>query len=240
MDTNKSYKDFSIKAPGLNESGQFECYVSTFGPPADSHGDVVAPGAFLQDLRERGDRRPLLWMHDPAQSCGWLSDLREDAYGLKARGSFLLELPLARDVYVRAKAGLVRFSIGYDTLADHHDRAGGYRVLTRVKLWESSAVTFAANERAVLTDIKDSSLAAALDTLSANIRATTAAMQTSTATPTAFDELSRNLRDAAGMAKAGVLEQKMSRVRMLHAQGLPLAAERLLSEIEYEIRELNG
>ncbi len=36
------FKSFDIKTAGLGE-GEFECLVSTFGPPPDAYGDIVFP-----------------------------------------------------------------------------------------------------------------------------------------------------------------------------------------------------
>lgn len=165
-----NFKSFEIKTAGLAE-GEFECFVSTFGPPPDSYGDIVAPGAFDDDLKARGTRRPLLWQHDPANSIGTL-DLTVTERGLKARGRFLLDLQSARDAYIRAKAGLVKFSIGYETSpGGARLERDGTRTILALRLWEASCVTFPANERAVLTLIKDrGDVARSLTALASTIR----------------------------------------------------------------------
>jgi hypothetical protein len=66
----------------------------------------------------------------------------------------LLEIQQAKDDYVRAKAGLMSFSIGFDTIQAEQDKATKARKIFEIRLWEVSLVTFPANESAVVTDVK--------------------------------------------------------------------------------------
>ena len=61
-------------APG--DAGTISGYASVFGPPADRHGDVIAPGAFAESLAS-GDKPLMLWSHDLSEPIGvsalWIS-----------------------------------------------------------------------------------------------------------------------------------------------------------------------
>ncbi|WP_373694488.1 HK97 family phage prohead protease [Rhizobium sp. AN63] len=57
----------------ISAMGIFDGYGSTFGGDPDSHGDVIAPGAFANSLKEHASRntRPaLLWAHDRSEPIG--------------------------------------------------------------------------------------------------------------------------------------------------------------------------
>jgi HK97 family phage prohead protease len=144
-------RDVKFESKGVDEQGNFEGWASVFGN-VDSYNDIVMPGAFADDLRANGSRRVLLSQHNPSESIGWV-DLEETSSGLKARGRLLLDLPKAREEYVRMKHGLVKgLSIGFQTIKERF--RNGARELTAVRLFEISAVTFPANELAVVTGVK--------------------------------------------------------------------------------------
>ncbi|RUT31001.1 HK97 family phage prohead protease [Arsenicitalea aurantiaca] len=125
----------------IDAEGRFAGYASIFGVPDDG-GDIVMPGAFSRSLVERGRVR-MLFQHDPKEPIGLWEELREDGFGLFARGRLLAGVPradaLRRLIETRALDGL---SIGFRTVRATRDGRGGPRRLWQVELWEISIVTF--------------------------------------------------------------------------------------------------
>lgn len=123
-------------------------YASTFGPPADSYGDIVAPGAFAASLASRQTK----FLYEHHEPIGKQLELREDAHGLFGRWS-IVDTRAGTDAYKLAKAGVLdSLSIGY--VADDVEYAEGVRLLKAVTLYEVSAVAIPANVNAVVTDVK--------------------------------------------------------------------------------------
>ena len=124
-------------------------YASTFGPPADSYGDVVAPGAFTATIAERATK----FLFEHQTPIGKQLELREDAHGLWGRWS-IVDTTAGTDAYKLAKAGVLdSLSIGYLT-RDAEQQDDGTRLLKTVELYEVSAVAIPANTNAVITDVK--------------------------------------------------------------------------------------
>lgn len=135
-----------------DEKGVIEGYGSVFGVK-DLGGDIVLPGAFAESLKS-GLKPKMLADHDPAKVIGVWDEIEEDEEGLRVRGRLALKTQRGRDEYeliqMGAKTGL---SIGYRTVdADHKD---GARQIKAVKLYEISSVTFAMNEEAAVTAVKN-------------------------------------------------------------------------------------
>ena len=68
----------AIKYSAGADAGTFSAYGSTFGPPADSYNDIIAPGAFtktIADHRAAGTSPALLWSHDMQQPIGVITQL---------------------------------------------------------------------------------------------------------------------------------------------------------------------
>src|SRR4051794_21467711 len=98
----KQTKSFQLKADSLQQNGEFTALLSPYGPPADSYGDVIDRGAYADDLRVNGTRRPLLSSHDPSKSIGWINlDDRFDGLYIAPGKLFIDELPSAREDYER-------------------------------------------------------------------------------------------------------------------------------------------
>lgn len=121
----------------------------------DSGGDIIEPGAFTKTIAEGWERVKILALHNDC----WLPigrplELREDSNGLFIKAK-ISDTSMGRDVKVLLKDGvLTELSIGYDPVVFEYDEAG-IRHLREVKLWETSLVTWAMNDRAVVTDYKD-------------------------------------------------------------------------------------
>jgi len=148
-------KTLNFECKSLKEDGTFVGLASTYGN-VDSYGDVVEPGAFRKTIRENGKQIIITWQHDYREPIG-LGTLKDTKQGLEITGKLELELPNAKTAYIRLKKGLVRgLSIGFTTVkaVEPEDSEDGYRHLKEIKLWEVALVTFPANERAQVTDVK--------------------------------------------------------------------------------------
>lgn len=145
------YKTLALtgaKASGDIISG----YASTFGPPEDSYGDIIEPGAFSADIAENGSVRPALWSHDMTELIGTCK-VEEDGKGLRAEFSLVPAVQRAAEALALIKAGaLTGISIGYIPANAYFK--GTTRFLTEIELLECSLVTLPANDRARLDDEK--------------------------------------------------------------------------------------
>lgn len=168
----REYKRISVEDLkfSANTKGRFSGYGSVFGN-VDSYGDVIAHGAFKQTLRdweERGKLPPMLLQHggptaeDMLPIGVWLS-MEENKKGLKAEGQLFGfgdgETPIEKIqlVYDGLKAGaLDGLSIGFETkeftLGTKPNEPR--RTLTALDLWELSVVTFPANGKARVGNVK--------------------------------------------------------------------------------------
>lgn len=147
-------KNLSFKETAIDSSSRtFEGYASTWDE--DDVGDIIQRGAFKKSIEERLPQNDIkvLWQHfDPI---GVPTEMREDDTGLfvKARVS---RTQLGDEALELMRDGAVnRMSIGFTIpqgkqLWDEDDR----RIITEVRLYEFSPVTFPANEMAVITGVK--------------------------------------------------------------------------------------
>jgi HK97 family phage prohead protease len=160
----------------------FSGYASHFNT-VDAHGTAMAPGAFKRTIRGREDRIPVLWQHNPDWAVGRHVSIKEDPTGLRvdvevvddgAEGSVLLK---------RLRGGVpLNMSFGFQTKQDRPAtkddglslngwKLDDVRVITEVKYWESSAVTFPSNEHAVIDNVRSQLEADGLSTLLADLEA---------------------------------------------------------------------
>lgn len=139
---------FEIKA--LTDEGTFEGYAAIFDVP-DALGEVIKKGAFDKTLAE-GKSRPMTWYHDPRDPIG-LAELSVDAKGLKVNGAFDLNVQSAREKHSLMKNKVIKgLSFGFKTIKDIWD--GKTRMLTELKLFEVSPVTFYAHPDALVLNVK--------------------------------------------------------------------------------------
>lgn len=148
---------------GLAE-GEFIVYPSTFTKTPDSYGDIVAPGAFVDDIqrwKDSGDVLPGLYGHrmdDPDFFVAAALEMSEDEHGWKVRGSFDLDSPKGPQVYRLVKGRrLNQLSFAYDVI----DEAGveledGRKAneLRKLKVYEFSFVPIGANQDTSVVAIK--------------------------------------------------------------------------------------
>ena len=133
------------------KAGIVKGYGSVFGN-VDSDGDIINRGAYKKTIEENGNRVKYLYQHDMDKPLGKIVNLGEDDKGLY----FEAEIPkttLGKDVIELMKAGVItENSVGI--LPIQKDNSGEYRQINEVKLYEISAVTLAANDQAILLDVK--------------------------------------------------------------------------------------
>jgi HK97 family phage prohead protease len=147
-----------IKA--LSETGEFEGYASTFNGEPDAYGDVIAPGAFSESLKEhlqKGTMPKLFWQHDRGEPIGkWLS-AEEDQKGLFVKGRLNFGVQRAKEAYALLKEGDIDgLSIGYRVLEYSVDSDTGVWTLEKLDLLEVSVVSIGANDSATVDSVKAS------------------------------------------------------------------------------------
>jgi hypothetical protein len=167
-------KAIACDLKAVESDGSFSGYVSRFNV-VDLGRDLVLPGAFAASLAERGPRGiKMLFQHDPAEPIGVWLEVREDAFGLFARGRVLPEVERGREVLALMRAGaLDGLSIGFRAVEGRTDAKSGVRRLHRIDLWEISVVTFPMLPEARVSTVKQDNDAR----LVAAIRRATAAMR---------------------------------------------------------------
>lgn len=154
----KETKIFGLEIKSLDEKGSFEGYGSIFGNK-DSYNDIVVKGAFSGYLaKNKPQSVKLLWQHNTTEPIGVYDEIYEDDKGLYVRGRLLIEdIARAREAYALMKAGAIDgLSIGFTIDANGSEFAkGGIRKLTSLSLWEISVVTFPANPKAQVANVKE-------------------------------------------------------------------------------------
>ncbi len=143
--------EFAVKYAG--DSATIEGYGSTFGNQ-DSDGDIVMPGAFVDTLKAR--MPAMLYQHKSDKIPGIWDSASEDSKGLIMKGH-TLNTSLGRDTAEEVRSGAIKsLSIGYGVKKDGaiYDRASNTRILKNLNLYETSLVTFPANEMATITSVK--------------------------------------------------------------------------------------
>jgi HK97 family phage prohead protease len=138
------------------DKGHFSGYAAIFGN-VDQGRDVILEGAFKEFVRTRDGKVLVLNQHRSSELLGKV-DVSQDSKGLHVEGDLVLEDPLAQRVHAHMKAGtLDGMSIGYDVLEGGSEyRQDGVRLLSGLKLWEVSVVTFGMNELARIEAVKNS------------------------------------------------------------------------------------
>jgi uncharacterized protein len=133
------------------KAGIVKGYGSIFGN-VDSDGDIINKGAYRKTVEENGNRVKYLYQHDMDKPLGKMRELYEDGKGLV----FEAEIPktqLGKDVIELMKSGVItENSVGI--IPVKKEMVDGHRHLNEVRLFEISAVTLAANDQAMILDVK--------------------------------------------------------------------------------------
>lgn len=155
MQTKRLDVGFELKAIGAD--GTVEGYGSVFGV-RDNYDDVIAKGAFIQSLKDHkaaGTMPAMLWQHDADKPIGVWTEMVEDEKGLRIKGQLAMETVKGKEAHALLKMGALNgLSIGFMSKEWSYDRETEVRTLTAIDLWEVSLVTFPANEKARVTNVK--------------------------------------------------------------------------------------
>jgi HK97 family phage prohead protease len=160
--------DMEVKF-AADKTGVFSGYGAVFGN-TDSYGDVIEKGAFKDTLRQwedKGKYPPMLLQHGGGMFGGGADDMlpvgkwtamEENSKGLKVEGElFALSTERGQYIYEGLKAGaLDGMSIGYKTKKFRNGTKAGEprRYLEALDLMELSIVTFPANDKARVGNVK--------------------------------------------------------------------------------------
>tara|TARA_R100000655_G_scaffold45005_1_gene81837 strand:+ start:1865 stop:2539 length:675 start_codon:yes stop_codon:yes gene_type:complete len=135
------------------KAGVVKGYGSVFGN-RDSDDDVIMRGAYTKTIQENGDRVKYIYQHDITKPIGKMDELYEDEKGL----AFTATIPkttLGKDVMELMKYGVItENSVGIMPIVKDYVEEEKTRYIKEVKLYEVSAVTIAANEQAMINDVK--------------------------------------------------------------------------------------
>lgn len=149
-----SRKSYPMEIKQISDEGYFSGYGSVFDV-VDDWDDVIVRGAFAETLQSKTP--VMLWQHDSAEPIGVYERVYEDEIGLWVEGRLLLDLEKGREAYILLKNRAIRgLSIGFLPIAwedEMRDRKK-IRVLKSIDLWEVSLVTFPANKKAVVDEVK--------------------------------------------------------------------------------------
>lgn len=160
------YKDFLVKEVGESEDEHYIiAYAATFHEEPDSYGDIIAPGAFTETLKnwsESNANIPLLFGHrmdDPLLNIGVVTEAEQDDTGLKVKAVFDMTNERGAYAYKLVKEGrLSKLSFAYDVLdAAPRELDNGIQVneLRKLDIFEVSLVPVPANQHAEVIEVKD-------------------------------------------------------------------------------------
>ena len=147
-------KSIPAKIKDVDESTRtVQGYFSVFGN-VDSDGDVITPGAFKRTIDSRGpkgsNRIMHLWQHNPTMPLGKPKELEEDDVGLRFTTQ-ISDTTYGQDAIKLYRDGVLsEHSIGFEVIKANPGEQDGKDVwmLTELRLWEGSSVTWGANELA--------------------------------------------------------------------------------------------
>ena len=127
----------------------------------DSDMDVMQKGAFTKTISERGPEgknRIKLWaQHKMDKPIGRILKMEETKEGLYIEAKFGTHRD-GEDYYRMAKEGIVdEFSVGFIPVKKEGNEMGGYDI-KEIALHEVSMVSFAANDEAIVTEVKSATL----------------------------------------------------------------------------------
>ncbi|MDN0055629.1 HK97 family phage prohead protease [Collinsella ihumii] len=156
------YKDIPIESGTDEGNGGFTGYAATFDREPDCYGDVIAPGAFdetLKEWAESGKPVPLLYdhnMYDPDYNIG-IAALSVDERGLLTEASFDGSAKAQRVRQLVREGRLYKMSFAFDVLDEGTvELADGRKAneLRRLRLYEVSVVLVPANGHAEIVEAK--------------------------------------------------------------------------------------
>lgn len=155
--SDREVRAYALEIRATGDDGTVEGYGSVFGVK-DSYDDVIVKGAFAESLKAHkaeGTMPAMLWQHDSGEPIGVWTEMVEDAKGLKIKGKLALDTTRGKEAHALLKMGALNgLSIGFMSKQWEYDRETEIRTLTQIDLWEVSLVTFPANEKSRVTQVK--------------------------------------------------------------------------------------
>ena len=155
----REVRSFALQIKAAGDDGTVEGYGSVFGV-RDNYDDVISKGAFVQSLKDHkaaGTMPAMLWQHSADHPIGIWTEMVEDDKGLRIKGQLAMETVKGKEAHALLKLGAINgLSIGFMSKQWVYDRDTEVRTLTEIDLWEVSLVTFPANEKARITNVKAS------------------------------------------------------------------------------------
>ena len=153
----REVRSFALQIKAAGDDGTVEGYGSVFGV-RDNYDDVIAKGAFVKSLKDHkaaGTMPAMLWQHDADKPIGVWTEMVEDEKGLRIKGQLAMETVKGKEAHALLKMGALNgLSVGFMSKEWAYDRETEVRTLTAIDLWEVSLVTFPANEKARVTNVK--------------------------------------------------------------------------------------
>lgn len=161
------WRTFDVRAAADQTDG-FDGHASTFWA-VDSYKTAMAPGAFKRTIQRKGDRRLVLWNHDPNSVIGKTTVLKEDKVGLNFSASISTGVQRGAESMTLLRDEVpLGMSFGFYTTKDRTAEStdpldfsqqpglkpSDVKVITAVDLWEISLVTFPANEAALISAVR--------------------------------------------------------------------------------------
>ena len=231
----REVRSFALQIKAAGDDGTVEGYGSVFGV-RDNYDDVIAKGAFVQSLKDHkaaGTMPAMLWQHDADKPIGVWTEMVEDEKGLRIKGQLAMETVKGKEAHALLKMGALNgLSIGFMSKEWAYDRDTEVRTLTAIDLWEVSLVTFPANEKARVTNVKASpdDVAKAIKHLTAAIKLHEAHMDgTEPTSDESQMKMMKMMKDAlSALQKAKGADDGME--DMGKSMNTPKNAERILRE----------
>lgn len=153
----REVRSFALQIKATSDDGTVEGYGSVFGV-RDNYDDVIAKGAFVASLKQHladSTMPAMLWQHDAEKPIGVWTEMVEDEKGLRIKGQLAMATVKGAEAHALLKMGAINgLSIGFMAKQWAYDRETDVRTLTEIDLWEVSLVTFPANEKARITNVK--------------------------------------------------------------------------------------
>lgn len=150
------YSGFPLHIKSLTDAGQIEGLAAGYGN-VDSHGDIVAPGAFAKSISEAkaSNRWPVMLLHhDPQRPVGRWDSFVESRDGLIAKGTLALAATDGKEAMALLKAGaLTGLSVGYSN-AKRSYGGDGVKTITEASLMEVSLVAMPSNPKTRVSSVK--------------------------------------------------------------------------------------
>lgn len=155
--TNNQRLDFDLEIKQIDgEAGTFTGYGSVFGN-VDGDKDIVEKGSFKKSIRKMKPK--LLWQHRRDMPIGVFTSVKEDDVGLLLEGRLAMDTQQGREAFELLSMGAISgMSIGGRTTLSTFDVKKNVRIIKEFELFEVSLVTFPANERANVFDVKSATV----------------------------------------------------------------------------------